>query len=134
MEVPPTQDTRILELYDGLAQLDPMLQRNLGRIVKICNVPELVKGIETGQALAVTDASLGARDRAAHTYTISTMSGKAHITGEAPVDCDPDDLESTRSETCGMIAIQTLLNVFCETFEIICGQIYIYIYIYIVTI
>ena len=54
------------------------------------------------------------------------MSGKAKIIGEAPVDCDPDDLKSTRSDTCRMIAIQTILNVFCETFELSCGEIKIY--------
>ena len=86
----------------------------------------LAKEVEVGQALAVADASIGAWDRAAHTYTISTLPGKAHITGEAPVDCNPDDIESTRSETCGMIAIQTLMNLFCETFELTCGKIAIY--------
>ena len=126
MELPPTEDARILEFYDGLATLDPMLQRNLGRIVEISNIPELVKGIEDGQVLAVAYASLGARDPAAHAYTISTMSGKTRITGEAPINCDPDDIKSTRSETCGMIAIQTLINVFCETFELSCDKIIIY--------
>ena len=52
----------MLEFYDGLAALDPLLQRNLGRIVKICKVPELAKEIEAGQALAVADASIGARE------------------------------------------------------------------------
>ena len=45
MELPPTDDTRILEFYDDLFTLDHMLQRNLGRIMDIRNMPELVKGI-----------------------------------------------------------------------------------------
>lgn len=56
-------------------------------------------------------------------YVLTTLSGNARIKGEAPVYCDPDDLESTRSETYGMIAIQTLLNVLCKYLEVTCGGI-----------
>ena len=45
MKVPPTNDDRILNLYEGLAQLEPMLQRNLGRIVTIQNIAKLIEGI-----------------------------------------------------------------------------------------
>ena len=126
MEVPPTTNSSISELYTELSKLDPMLQRNLGRIVEITNIHDLVKGIEAGKALAVADASLGTRDRAAHGYILTTLSGKVVMQGEAPIDCDSDDLESTRAETYGMIAIQTIINVVCKQYEITCGEIEVY--------
>lgn len=126
MEMPATNDNLIHELYDELSKLDPMLQRNLGRIVKIENINDLIKGIEAGKALAVGDASLGTRDRGAHTYILTTLSGRGVIQGEGPVDSDPDDLESTKAETYGMIDIQTIINVICEQCEILCGEIHIY--------
>ena len=110
MEVPKSTEPMHIELYDELFKLVPMLQRNLGRIVEIKNVSKLIQSIEGGTVLAVADASLGARDCAAHAYIISTSTLDAFIEGEAPVDCDPDDLESTRSETDDMIATQTIIN------------------------
>lgn len=65
-------------------------------------------------------------DRASHAYIITLRKHDAKIVGEAPVDCDPDDLESTRAETYGMVAIHTLLNVLCENFEIACREIEVY--------
>ena len=126
MTVPPSKDERVLDMYEELAQLDPMLQRNLGHITKLHNIAKLVEGLESGKALAVADASLGTRERASHAYVITTLNDNARIEGEAPVDCDPDDLESTRSEIYGMIAIQTLLNVIGESLEVTCGEINIY--------
>lgn len=49
MEVPLTQDDRILGLYEGLTQLNPMLQRNLGRIVTIQNIAKLMKALRPEQ-------------------------------------------------------------------------------------
>ena len=76
--------------------------------------------------LAVADASLGAQDQASHAHVFTIMKGDAKIESEVPVDCDPDDLENTSSETYSMIAIHTLTNVICDNFEIMCGEISIY--------
>ena len=108
------------------SQTDPMLQKNLGRIVVMHNIAKLVRGLKSGKSLAVADALLGTRDRASHAYVITTMKGNARIEGEAPINYDTDDLESTRSEAYGMIAIQMLLNILCECLEVTCGEISIY--------
>ena len=73
-----------------------MLQRNLGRIVEIKNTSKLIQ------------------------YIITTGKPNSSIEEEAPVDCYPDDLESTCSETYDMIVIQTITNVLCATFEMVC--------------
>ena len=46
--------------------------------------------------------------------------------GEGPVDCDEDDLESTRAESWGQIVLQTLINIIYEQFGVISGKIDVY--------
>lgn len=106
--------------------LDPMLQRNLGYIREVKNLKMLGSAIETGQIIAVSDASIGTRSRSARSYVITTKCSKASIRGTAPVDCEIDDLESTRAEIFGSIAIHTLLQVISDMFEVITGEVEVY--------
>ena len=46
--------------------------------------------------------------------------------GAAPVECDIDDLESTRAELLGQVTTQTIINVLCDQFGITTGNVDIY--------
>ena len=78
------------------------------------------------QALGVADASIGSRGRASHAYIIESRRERFRIMGAAPVDCDIDDLESTRAELWGQVAIQTIINVLSDQFGITTGKVDIY--------
>ena len=103
MEVPPSQNDQILDMYRKLAQLNPMLQKNLGRITKIEGISHFLRNLENNQCLTVSDASIGSRDRSAHAYIVATLCRKAQIVGVGPV------VESTRAELYGTIAVHTLI-------------------------
>ena len=44
----------------------------------------------------------------------------------APIDCDADDLESTRAELLGQLAILTIINLLVELYNIISGSVDVY--------
>ena len=69
------------------------------------------------KAIAVADASIGTRSRTAHGYIIESRCGSFRILGVGPIDCDEDDLESTRAKFRGQIAIQTMINVICDLYS-----------------
>lgn len=120
---PGLHDPDLHDLLHEIHDLDPVLQRNIGNIRNIKNLKQLGTAIETGNAIAVSDASIGTRNRAAHSYVIITKCSNAYIKGSAPVDCDPDDLESTRAELFGNIAIHTLLYVLSNMYSILTGEV-----------
>lgn len=113
-------------LVAELCTMDPVLQRNIGIISTICNVRKLADAIETGDIIAISDAFIRTRSRAAHSYIISTKDSTCLIKGAAPVDCEIDDIESTRAETFGSIAIHTLLLALSSTFAIKSGEVAVY--------
>ena len=110
-------------MISELITLDPALQRNIGIITDIKNLRLLAQAIETGELQAISDASIGTRARAAHSYIIITKNEQCFLKGSAPVDYDPDDIKSTRAELCGTIAIHTILNVLTYIFEITSGEV-----------
>ena len=57
------------------------------------------------------DASVNSSQFAAHFYIIETKNEKDHIRGNAPVDCDEDDSESTRAEKSGVLALITIVEI-----------------------
>ena len=65
------------------------------------------------KVIAVVDASLGTRSRAAHGYVLESRCGNFRIVGVGAIDCDEDDLESTTAELWSQIAIQTIINIVC---------------------
>ena len=117
------QDDNLDELVSEIVKLDPALQRNLGVITGVQNLRLLAQAIELGELQAIIDASIGSRIRAAHSYILITKDKRCLLKGSAPVDSDPDDIESTRAELCGNIAIHTILNVLTYLFEITTGEV-----------
>ena len=65
------------ELISELIALDPALQRNIGITTDIKNLRLLAQAIETGELQAISDAYIGTRARAAHSYIIMTKMNSA---------------------------------------------------------
>lgn len=74
------------------------------------------------ETLAVSDASVGSRQRTAHAYILTTKCGKGVLKGSAPVDCDAEDIESTRAEMYGSLALHTLAGVLIDMFSVHSGE------------
>ena len=91
-------DEKIGDFPTAIEHLQPTLKRNLGGIQDINGLHQLAEAVATGEAIAVSDASLGSRNRAAHAYILESCCERYRIIGVAPIDCDADDLESTRAE------------------------------------
>lgn len=100
------------------------LRRNLGGIQEICGLRQLAQAIEMEATIAVNDTSIGSRNRAAHGYIVESQCGRYRVMGASPVDCDDDDLESTRAELWGHIAIQTVVNIVCELHGVTTGEVH----------
>lgn len=67
------------DIGDFLSEIEtllPDLKRNLGGIHEVHGLAGLANAIEMEQALAVSDASLGSRDRAAHGYVLESRCGR----------------------------------------------------------
>ena len=84
-----------LEFFQHIQRLHPTLRRNIGRIEAITNIEKLADSLEYGNSIAVCDASVNIDQLASHSYIIETKNEKHHLRGNAPVDCDEDDIEST---------------------------------------
>ena len=54
------------------------------------------------------------KNRAAHAYILESRCEKFRIIGVVPIDCDADDLESTRAELWEQLSIQTLTSLLVE--------------------
>ena len=119
-------DPNITALTEELLELDPVLQRNLGIITEAHDIAGLANSIEIGETIGVSDASLGSRARASHSYVLITKSKTSFLKGSAPIDCDPDDIESTRAELYGQIAIHTIITALKHVFCLSSGEIEIY--------
>ena len=120
----PNED--IEAFLKAVEELPPVLRRNLGGIQEMNGIAMLAQAMELDSALGVSDASIGTRGRAAHGYVIESSCGKYNIIGVAPVDCDIDDLESTRAELWGQVAIQTVVNILCELYSVHTGTVAVY--------
>ena len=126
-QIDPTVKERNLDnLREELIKLDPTLQRNLGIITKAQNLALLANSMEIGEVIAVSDASVGTRARASHSYILTTKCRKGTIQGSAPVDCDVDDIESTRAEMYGSVALHTIIEALATTFAITSGEVELY--------
>ena len=119
-------DHNIQALSAEILEMDPVLQRNLGMITEAQDIEGLANSIEIGETIGVSDASMGSRARASHSYVLITNSKTSFIKGSAPIDCDPDDIESTRAELYGQIAIHTLIIALKHTFSLTSGEIEVY--------
>ena len=58
---------------------------------------KLAPAIELESALAVCDASVDASSFGSHAYIIQTYDETGDVKGSGPVNCDEDDIESTRA-------------------------------------
>ena len=101
-------------------------RRTIGQIISVQDLPYLVQAIADGKAIGVSDASVNSNDEGSQSYIIESIDEKYHITGSSPVDCDEDDMESTRSEMTGVLAILILLQILCEEYSIVSGDFIIY--------
>ena len=62
----------IAEFLTAVENLHPKLKRNIGGIHEILNLRRLATAIEMEKVIAVADASLGTRSRAAHGYILES--------------------------------------------------------------
>ena len=119
-------DEKIGDFLTAIEHLQPTLKRNLGGIQDINGLHQLAEAVAMGKAIAVSDASLGSRNRAAHAYILESCCERYRIIGVAPIDCDADDLESTRAELWGQLSIQTIINLLIELYNITSGSVDVY--------
>ena len=114
------------ELAQAITKLSPQLQRNLGHISQITHLPSLLQAFGNGDIVAVCDASVSGDDYGAHAYTIVSKNEQHRLWGCAPVDCDEDDIESTRTEKSGVLALSTLIGIFDDIADSGSREVYIY--------
>ena len=113
----------IQEFLTTIEKLPWALKRNIGGLHEIQGLSSLAHAIEMEKSLAVADALIGTRHWASHAYIIESRCERFRIIGVAPVDCDEDDLESTRAELWGQIAIQTIIDIICDQFNVNSGAV-----------
>ena len=104
----------------------------LSRLVSIYDLSSavglenLAYSMEIGETITVSDASLGSHSRASHAYIITTKSKKHSLTWFAPIDCDADDVESTRAELYGQVTVHTILIALTNIFGVLSGEVAVY--------
>ena len=108
-EHPSELDITFLE---AIRKLPPPILRNLGSISIITHLPSLIIEFEQNNVLAVCDASVSGDDYGSHAYTIVSKNESQRLKGCGPVDSDEDDIESTRAEKSGVLALTTLVGIF----------------------
>ena len=113
-------------LLQHITQQDHPYQRTIGQIQSIRNLESLAKAITEGKAIGESDTSVNSNNEGFHAYIIESRDESCHIIGSGPVDCDEDDIESTRSEMAGVLAILLVLQIICEEYSIIKGEFQIY--------
>ena len=124
--IPKGNTNEIHTILHQISDLPPPYQRTIGQIQSIQNLSYLAQAIAEGRAIGVCDASVNSNDDGSQAYIIESTDEKNHITGASPVDCDEDDMESTRSEMTGVLAILLLLQMICDEHSIISGEVTIY--------
>lgn len=115
-----------LEFFNLIDKLHPTLRRNIGRIESITNIDKMMQSFENDQLIAVCDASVNNSQLAAHSYIIETLDEKHHIRGNAPVDCDEDDCESTRAKKSGVLALLTIIEIMEQLSSCSAGSMTVY--------
>ena len=79
-----------------------------------------MQAYEEGQLVAVSDASVPDDGFSAHAYALVSKDELQFLKGAAPVDCDEDDVDSTKAEKSGVLAmliIIRLLESFSSSFS-----------------
>lgn len=109
-----------------LDDLSATLQRNIDRIIEISNIRKLAQSIEMGEAITCAETLLGPRGRVSHVTVVKSTCEQYRVVCTAPVDCNEQDVESTRAELLGQIAAQTLINEITESECIIAGKIMVF--------
>lgn len=123
---PSVHDKHLKALRTELTELHPTLQRNLGIITTISILELLAQSIELHEVITVSDASVGSRQRASHSYTLTSKYGAAKMEGSTPIDCDHEDIESTRAEMYGAVALHTIILILMNMFSILSGEVELY--------
>ena len=116
-------DPHLNSITSELSEMDPVLQRNLGIITSAVALEKLAYSMEIGETIAVSDASLGPHSRASHAYIITAKSKKHLLRGFAPIDCDADDVDSTRAELYGQVAVHRILIALTNVFGVSSGEV-----------
>ena len=100
-----------LEFFEQLHKLSAPLRRNGGQIQELSSISEIIQAIEYNNIIGVGDASVSNESYASHAYILESKDEKHRLRGMSPVDCDEDDLDSTRIEKSGVLAILTVLRI-----------------------
>ena len=85
----------------------------------------LSKYLEISQIIGVGDASVK-RKRGSHSFILESTDEEYNIQGSAPVDGDPDDIDSNRAELCSVLAMMTFSDSIAKFFQISNSTIKIY--------
>lgn len=124
--IPQGNEKEVLMIFKRISKLLHPYRRTIGQIVSVSNLPYLVQAIPDGKAIGVCDASVNSNDDGSQSFIIESTDEHHHISGSGPMDCDEDNIESTRSEMTGVLAILILLQIICEEFSITSGNFTIY--------
>ena len=116
----------IEELFHTLWALPTQIRRTLGAIADVTGINKIAPAIELHPVLAVCDASINATNFGSHSYIIQTYDETGMVKGTGPVDCDEDDIESTRAEKAGVMSILYILHAIVEVWAVDTGDIVIY--------
>ena len=90
------------------------------------SIHELTKALEGHSVIGVGDASVSSDSYASHAYILESKDEKHRIKGVAPVDCDEDDVDSTRAEKSGVLAMLTVLRVLENMYDLGKARVTIY--------
>lgn len=116
----------VLKFFEHLNTLPYPPRRNIGQIQELSSVCELINTSEYNNLIGMGDASVSNESFVSHTYILKSMDEKHRIRGVAPVDCDKDDVDSTRAEKSGVLALVPILCVLEEISNIGSGRVTIY--------
>lgn len=125
-KAPEGNEKEIHMVLQRVSELPLPYKRTIGQLKSVRDLPYLAQAIANGQAIGVSDASVNSNDEGSQAYIIESTNEKYHITGSSPVDSGEDDMESTRSEMTGVLAILLLLQVISEEYSITSGDFTIY--------
>lgn len=108
-----------------LESLPEVYRRNIGEIETPWRFPRLARYLGQGKVIGVGDASVEDA-RSSHAYILESTDEEVSVQGVAPIDNDPDDASSNRTESCSVVAMLTLATAVSLFYDVDTPRITIY--------
>lgn len=120
-----SQATRYMRFIKHLESYPGYIRDNWGSLSGMEDVELMVEDIKNRKTIGVGDASVK-NQRAAHAYSLETGGRGMKIQGEAFIQMEPSESDSTRAERFAVLAMVTLVHAITTFFKMETGKVILY--------